>query len=399
VTYLDPAISDDETAVAEAILAAISDRVAGWQPSEGHVETAEAEAVGVAVATAVVELKTQAAAAFAAFGELILGIQRIAAATATTTTTITLTTDQAVIGLFIAGGTQLVANKSDGSPVALATRTDISIPAGTTTLAGVDVDAVESGADSNGAAGPATVQLAGVLSASLDAPTAAGRDAETDAEYVDRLTLRTPRLHLLPITPADYAELARDVPGIGRCLARNRYDPSNPTADSAGHLTLVPLQADGTLTTADMKAAVATYLGAAERPLSVVLHIIDPVILPVNVAISIHLAQTGVDDFGQPTLVDPDQTISTAQSAIEMKFDPATWDADAAAPGGWSQTPALTVSAFDAVSAIDTLSGIAHIGTAVLTGGSPYIALTGGSAGVVLPSAGTIVVTIATAIP
>lgn len=397
MSYLDPNIENDDAQLAEDILAALQDRIPGWEPSEGHPETALAEAVAIALATAVTELKVTARQAYASFGELILGIARIQAAFATTSVTVTLTSEQTATGLLIPGGTQIDAVKPDGTQVPLLTTVDATVPPAAGSLAGVDVMAVNLGPDANDAAGSAACQLAGVSTVTLDAPTAGGRNLETDDEYDSRLAARTPRLRALPITPADYAAFSTDVPGVARVLAVNRYNPSSPGADSAGHITLIGLDANGGTLTPDVKTALSTYLTTSERPLSVTLHVDDADYVTVAPTVQIRLAETGLDDFGQPALADPDATTADAAAAIADLLDPAKFDADANAPGGWSRTPRRALSIYDIAAAIDDLSGIAQVASVTLTSGTivagTVIPLPSPAT---LPTAGSIVVTVVT---
>jgi Baseplate J-like protein len=396
MTYLDPQISADDAALAEEILAAIADRIPGWEPSEGSPETALSEAVAIAIATGVIELQATAQQAYTAFGELILGIAKIPAGAATTTVTVTLTTEQTATGLTIAAGTQIDAVRPDGTQVPLLAALDATIAPAAGTLAGIDVVAVETGPGANGAAGTATCQLAGVSTITLDAPTAGGRDAETDPAYASRLAARTPRLRALPITPADYAAFSTDVPGVARVVAINRYNPSTPSTDAPGHLTLVGVDDTGGTLTPDIKTALSGYLTASERPLSIILHIEDADYVQIAPTVSIRLAQTGIDDFGQPTLADPDTTTADAEAAIAALLDPAQFDADPNAPGGWTRTPRRVLSIYDIAGAIDDLSGIAQVDSVHLTGGTvtngTVIAL---PAPLTLPTAGSIIVTVA----
>lgn len=397
MSFVDPNITSDDAQLAEDILAAIADRIVGWEPSEGHVETVLAEAVAVALATAVAEMKLTVRQSYAAFGELILGIVRILPSFATTTVTITLTAEQTAIGLEIPAGTEIDAVKPDGSQVPLVTTIDNTIAAAAGTATTVAVTAVNSGPDANDAAGDATSQLAGIDTITLDAPTAGGRDAETDDAYDNRLAGRTPRLRALPITPADYAAFSTDVPGVARAVAINRYNPSSGTADAPGHLTLIGVDDNGGTLTPDIAADLLSYLTTSERPLSVTLHVANPAYATIVPTVSIRLAETGIDDFGQPTLADPDTTTGDAAAAIGDLLDPAKFDADATAPGGWSRTPRRVLSIYDIAAAIDDLSGISQIDHVELSSGS----IVAGTAvplpsPLTLPTAGSITVTVST---
>lgn len=374
MTYLDPAIVNDEGTVAEAALTGIADRIDGWQPAEGHVETSLSEAVAVAIATAVTALKDTAKDSYRGFGTRILGILPIAATVATTTATITLTADAVANGLELDAGAEIDAIRPDGTPVVLVTTVALDIPPGMETWLGVQLAAVEAGADSNGAAGAATSGIAGIETITLDAPTSGGQDAEDPDDYADRLTERARRLRFLPITVSDYAAAALDVAGVGRSAPINRYDPANPGVDSPGHLTLINLQDTGALLTPAITTALNAYLTAAERPLSVQLHLADPVFVDATIAVTIRLAAIGVDDQGQPVIADPDATTQTVSDAITSLLDPAVFDADSSAPGGWARGPSTQLTVFDIARAIDDLPGVGAV-TEITINGTDHLDL------------------------
>ena len=172
--YIDPELITDETAVAEAILAGMADRLdsalgldeeEGWEPNEGSPETAYAEATGIIMATVAALVQDDERDDYEGFGTLILGVERMSAEPAVGYTKWTF--NQA--GTFIIpDGSELVLDAPDGTPIGFAT------------LGDVQVVALEPGANGNGLSGPARdwEPLPFVTAVEMTAVTTGGRDEE-----------------------------------------------------------------------------------------------------------------------------------------------------------------------------------------------------------------------------
>jgi hypothetical protein len=371
VTFISPDIVDDETAVAEGILAGLADRITDFVPSDAHLESPISEATAVAIATAVVVLKDTVLDAYLGFGQRILGIPRIAAGVATAVSTWTVDATQ-LDPPVIAAGTEVQATGPDGNTVFLVVAEDVPVVAGpipaSTTVTGVLLAAVEAGPDSNGATNPATSEvLVGVLAVSIDAPAANGADAEDPDDYATRAADRAQRMHTIPITPADHAAFATDVAAVARAAAVNRMDPSQPGVDAPGHLTLYLQAAPGDPLDSTAKDTVTDYFAAIERPLNVLLHLADPVEVPVTIAAAVRAAPG----------VDPDDLEARVAAALSDRVDRAKWDADASAPGGWARVRSTELSVFDLSAAIDDLEGLVQILSITINGGVDSVALPG----------------------
>ena len=170
------------------------------------------------------------------------------------------------------------------------------------------------------------------------------------------------------------------------------YDPAAPGTVSPGHLTVIGLQADGGTLTSTLNTELTDYLGAAERPLAVELHTLAPSFASVTVAATIRLAQISVDDLGQPVLADPDAITSLAEGAVAGLLDPALWDTDANAPGGWSLVPSRELTIFDVARVIENVWGVAHVATCEVNGGTAPISL---PAPMTIPDLASVSVTVA----
>ena len=375
MAYIDPSTVSDEGAVAEATLTGVADRVPGWVPYEGHTEVALAESVGIAIATAVTALKATVRDAYVGFGQRVLGIPKIRAAAAETTATVVLTDAQNVVGLEIPVGAEIYAITPANDTIVFYTSAGTTVAPSQGTAVGVPLIAQLTGPEANDTTGDATSNLSGVQQITFEAPAAGGVDEEADDSYANRLSQRTPRMHVLPVTVADYAELARDVPGVSRAWAVNVYDPSAPGTVSPGHLTIVGLQADGGTLTPTLETALTDYLDVAERPLSVELHTLNPVWASITVVATVRLAQVSITDLGTPVLADPDAVTSLAEGAVASLLDPAKWDVDPNAPGGWSLIPARELTIFDVAEVIEQVPGVSHVATCLVNGGTAPISL------------------------
>jgi hypothetical protein len=353
VTFIEPDIIDDETEVAEGILAGLADRIDGFTPTDGHLESPISEAAAVAIATAVVVLKDTVLDAYLGFGQRILGIPRIAGAVATAVSTWTVDATQITT---IPAGTEVQLTGPDGQTRFFVVVEDTPVVAGatpaSTTVTGVLLAAVEAGPDSNGATNPAQSEvLVGVTAVSIDAPSAGGADPEDPEAYASRAADRAQRMHTIPITPADHAAFATDVPVVARAVAINRFDPADPTADSLGHLTLILVDLAGADLSDPDKTVVSDYFASIERPLNVALHFEDPGRVPVTIAATVRAGAN----------VDHDDLAARVSAALTGRVDPATFDADESAPGGWARVRSSELTVFDLSAAIDDLEGLVGV--------------------------------------
>jgi hypothetical protein len=371
VTYITPDIIDDETAVAEGSLAGIADRVDGFTPTDGHLESPISESVAVAIATAVVVLKDTVLDAYVGFGQRILGIPRIAGAVASAVSTWTVDATQ-IAPEGILAGTEVQLMGTDGQTKVFIVVEDTAVTPGpvpaSTAVTGVLLAAVESGPEYNGATNPAQSEvLVGVISVSIDAPASGGADPEDPDAYASRAADRAQRMHTIPITPADHAAFATDVAVVARSAAVNRFDPADPLADSLGHITLYNVDAAGADLSSTDKGTVSDYFAAIERPLNVVIHLADPTRVPVTIAATVRAAAG----------TDPADLEARVADALTARVDPATFDADPSAPGGWAKVRSSELTIFDLSAAIDDLEGLPSVVEITINGATDPVAMPG----------------------
>lgn len=390
MSYLDPDVITDEGAIAEAILAGIADQIAGWQPSEGHVETAMAEVMAIVSATVAVLLQDEERDAFSGFAQNILQIARLPEAAATALAQLTMFD---ALGYTVPDGTQFVMRGSDGSALAFAVVGDVTVPPGSSAAVDVPVVAIDAGPQGNLLTGLALAVdgVPGLAAVELTTISSGGRDVESLEAFVARAADRARRLRAVPVTPDDYAAIALDHPAAARCMAINLLDlgagsgSGDDEEDAGGHISVFPIDATGQPVAGAAPAEISALLSGDERPLNVTVHVGAPTYTTIAVAIEYRLEPDALEDVVSPAVT----------AAIEELLSPATWGYDAEAPGLW-RAPQITadraVTAFDVAHAADSVPGVAGVTTCTVNGGAS-VAMSGWAP---LPLAGVISVTVAT---
>jgi hypothetical protein len=167
--------------------------------------------------------------------------------------------------------------------------TAFTIPTGQTVAAAVAVQAVEPGAAASGITGAVETldQLDFIASVTLNAPTSGGTDAETDDEYLNRLsdllTLLTPR----PILAPDFATLVqREIDGIARATAIDLYNASTQTGNQPRCVTVVPVDASGNPCLATIKNQALSLLQST-REVNFQAFVADPTYTTIDVAFQV----------------------------------------------------------------------------------------------------------------
>lgn len=364
--YIDPALITDETAVAEAILAGIADRIDGWEPSEGSPETEFAEAVAIVIATAVALVQDDERTSYEGFGTRILDAPRLSAQVASATATWTFHQAGSYV---IPDGSEAVFDLPDGTPVAFATVGDVAVT-GATEATGVPMVALEPGEEPNGVAGAARDfdALPFVSGVTLTQAASGGRELEDRDSYLDRVARYARRVKVVPITVDDYADTALDHASVARAVAVRLLDLTNPPPagqdpSSAGHVSVFIADDAGNALSSTVKLAVGDLMLGEDRPLAVTVHVGDPQYTDLTPAVSIRL------DVGA------DQAIVTAavQAALQDAYNPATYALDDTAAGRWrapSSTAERTITHYDIAHIARNVDGVAAVSAATINGTS-----------------------------
>ena len=260
----------------------------------------------------------------------------------------------------------------DETEYAFATDVVLTIPAGQT-VGTVAATALEAGAGPNGIAPTAdNAVLVDALAFAVDVrlvsiPTG-GADAESDEDYLQRLAAELQLLAPRPILPQDFATMARQVPGVGRAVAIDLYDPGPPPNANAERSVTVAVTDDlGQPCTPAVKAAVDDLL-QSEREVNFQVFVVDATYVDVNVAFTCTaLVGYGVDDVK-----------ARAEQAVTDFLSPALWGQPPGGndPNAW-RADATTIRMNDLVAVIDNTEGVDWVALVHLNGAAADLPLTG----------------------
>jgi hypothetical protein len=327
--------------------------IPGWDDSRGDPDSQLIAACAQIIAEGAGPASDVPLAIIRYLGRWVDGLLPIDATPAQTTATVTVLDD---LGYSIPDGTRFEVRTSGDTGVVFFTVGDVIIPPGSTsTTAGQVVLVAETpGAEGSGLPIDSEVvpvdSLAWVDTVTLTAITTGGVDAETDEQYLGRWVTLRQLSNDTPILAVDAAALIQAlIPGIGRTLALDNYNPADDTfgnekmisvgvADSAGG---VPA---GALITA------AEALIESKRELNFECHVFGATYNVISVGTAF-VTYPGFDVAGVEAAV---------EAAIAAYFDPAVFST----PPGADTTVWLAkthVRYLDVVSLVDHVEGVDYI--------------------------------------
>lgn len=336
----------------------------GWEPSEGQLDTALIEGISSEAADIATLTTEVPKTIFRYFGASLIGLipQDAVAATATSTWYAMDTN-----GYIIPDGTQVSITDDAGNAVPFVTLGDATIPPGSsqTSAGGVTLIAVVPGADSSGVGSvDGVVDLVDIYPwidhITQVTVSTGGVDAESDDDYLDRLSQQLVAMSPRPILATDFSILARNVTGVQRATTLDGYNPSGGTWGNERMVTIVALDSAGAGVSAGVKTALASYLDGL-RELNFVINTTDPTTSAAN----------GVD---VTTLVLADRGVNYLElhdriyTAIDDFLNPATWGVspsdDPNNPSTWINT--TTVRFLDVAAVVNGVAGVAYIESLLL---------------------------------
>jgi hypothetical protein len=269
-------------------------------------------------------------------------------------------------GFTVPAGTMIGWSAVGGEAVAFRTVADVTIQPGQLDSPPVQVVAEEQGTVGNDLpVGPVQIvdALAFLESARAVTVSAGGADAETAADYADRLADSLQTLRRAGTFAADFAILARDVPGVHRALGIDNYNPVTNT-DGVAELAVAAVDIAGQPLTAAVKAELQT-LFTETRETNFIVRLFDPTYTAVNIDFVV------VADPGSDLTVVGD----AAAAALEALVDPALYGGGGERPPAWRLQPTLRY--LRAVTVLGTVPGVAEVVDLTLNGARVDVALAG----------------------
>jgi uncharacterized phage protein gp47/JayE len=393
--YIDLALTADATALSDESKEYMAAAIPGWVARPGNVESILLEANGQMGAEVIEQASEVPPVVFAYYGQWLLGIALRQATPSTGVATFTFD------GLAtVPAGSLFTAPNPDGNTYVFQTDADVRSDASPFTTGAT---ALEPGADANGSSGTGEMldAIDGVGSVALSGTTG-GSDEEDANAYLDRLTDALTILAPRPILPGDFATLARQVPGVGRTLSIDLYQPpassggvKAPTAAWGAEPngttpvercdTVAITKADGTAPDMALMQATYTVLDTA-REVNFLVYVIPPTYTKIDV-------QATVTAFSGFT---PAVVKEAAEAMIRTWLDPLQWGSQGTGEiQAWQRDTKARI--YEAVDYLNRADGVYYVETIQLRkhGDAVWsnvdIALTGAAP---LPLAGDINVTV-----
>jgi hypothetical protein len=355
---------DDPDELLAAALGRLVDALPGWTPNPLHLEYAVLAEVTRAAHETRQVASDVAAAIFRYFGESLVGIPPRPGSPATGSAVFTLTD---LTGRTIPAGTSVLWPVPGGDAQLFTTAADVTAAVGVADTPAVQLIAAEVGEQGNGLAAGA-LELVDAL-AYVDRVTATtassgGTDAETDADYLDRLAESLTLLRRIPVLARDFAILARDVPGVHRALAVDGLNPDTGTTGLERTVAVAAVDAEGQPVAANVATALDTRL-ESEREVNFDVRTMTPTYTVLAVVFD---AVAALD-------ADPAAVLADARQAVLDYLSPARWAGGDETPPVWRLQ--ATVGYLDVAGVIKATPGVGRLIDVTLNGARVDVALAG----------------------
>ena len=310
----------DPDVIAQDIYEYLQSKVATWEPDDAEPDTWMINAVARILATLKDMASEARIAIFRFMGAFIFNLPPLEATRAVVKTTWKLVDK---LGHEIPPGTYVGVPTAGGQLIPFETINNVIVPIGNeeTTAGQVELQAVEPGAEATGLGTVGTVATledqypwVAVGGITLTAATTGGQNEENDSDYLNRLVEEIRLWAPMPITPENFSTIARNIPGVGRAVAINLYNPVTKTFGNAGTITLALENGEGAVATAPVKAAVLKYL--EERAIAgMSIFVIDPTFEEIDVEYEVTLWPGWEEESAK----------ARCNEAIQEFLNPVTW--------------------------------------------------------------------------
>lgn len=351
--YIFEALEADPAAIHEADMARLAELLPDWQQRESAIEVLASRASADQRAL-LVDVASDVLASI--LGQVVqtIGIPQLTPQPATGLITVTTDGDETYV---LPAGATMGGYLPDQTAVAVMTTTDTVIPAGTTSVTGVQVQTTTEGSFATLAPQPLDPDQAysWLLDVTLTELTTPGSDGETDDEYLDRGSRRLTLLADQLILPADVRAFVAGLEGVGRVLVLNLVDATNPAVPVSPVekcTTVVITAPDGSAPTGDLRTFVAAQL-AARREVNYKWFVASPTYVPVTIELTV---AAWADQIASP------EQIAAVKDAVKAAL--LAWLSPAAfgsrgAYGGWEPTTTLRIG--EIVSVADQVESVDYV--------------------------------------
>lgn len=353
-SYVELDVDIDVDALIDAALDRLAVKFPGIQFNEAHLEVAVIEEMA-RLASESADIAAQVSrAVFREFGRTTVGVLPIDGAPAGMLVTVTFADDA---GYTLPGGYKFGFRTSTGDMWMFETTAEAIAENPATQAFNVPAIALDVGTDRNDINAATdfepfdAVEFVSAIASSTI--TSGGVDAETDDEYLNRLSDEFELFSISPVRIGDFAKLARRTPGVHRALAVDGYNPDLNTHDNERFTALAPVDEAGNPVSAGVKAQLDADM-EARREINFDIRVFDPTYTDIAVVVTVQ-AEPGYD---QATL-DADVT-----AAIAAYLDPATWGDSSGdnEPPTWD-AGRTTVFYLELAEAINAVPGVDRITT------------------------------------
>lgn len=217
-----------------------------WQPSEAQLDILILRFVSLKMAVVADMASRVMRAIYRYFGSTIVNIQPISGAVATVSIQFTAIDS---VGHTVPAGTTIGLTDTNGDIHLFSTLSDSVILAGQTTVVAT-AEAVDEGEASNNLSGVVQLvqQIDWLSSANTVAASSGGADAETDDDYLNRLTANLSLMAPRPILAADFSLMARNIAGVERAVAVDNFLPGTNEQQTISHNYTATGATGGTIT-------------------------------------------------------------------------------------------------------------------------------------------------------
>jgi len=370
VPYIPYPITTDPDRLLEDAYAYLEFNIPGWAPASGNLDVWMLEAMARMVAEARDVAADVPDTIFMRLGNDLFNTPPQDATYSRATATFTL--DSNVAGYALPAGLTFAVTDSLGIQRGFQIEIDAFVPAGSLTHE-VMVVALETGPYYNGL-GPTNPAVlldswTGVVGVVLASTSAGGQDAETNVEYMSRLSQRLTLLSPAPILPQDFALLSLDHPSVGRAVAIDGYNPTGPLTGQARTVTVVAADEAGHALSAPVKAEVDALL-QSYREVTFNVFVIDPTYTTINVTASV----VPVPGY------DPAAMAVEVADALRLYLSPANWGAPHVGgqfgdPFPWKNE--TKVRYLELTTVVNNVPSVDYIVSMTINGGTADITMTG----------------------